>query len=440
MLTIILAAGEGKRMCSQEPKVLHKICGEAMIAHVLRTTSIEDALRVVIVGHGAEQVGAFVGDRAETVLQAEQRGTGHAVMMARSHIEAMADGLILVVAGDMPLLRAKTLTDLVEWARQNRAAATVLSAVVEDPTGYGRLIRDMDGNVSAIVEHKDATDKQRAIREINTSIWCFEKDALLYALDRLTDDNHQQEYYLTDCVEILVQAGKKVGALPCDPEEALGVNNQLQLAAAAKVLQRRINADLMLQGVQIVDPENCYIDARAVIAPGVRIYPGNVIEGETQIGADTVLFPGNFIESARIGSNNRIGPNAHLRPQTITGTGCRVGNFVELKNVVLGDGAKVSHLAYCGDGDIGAKSNISCGVIFSNYDGVRKFRTTIGDNVFVGCNANLVAPVTLGDGSYIAAGSTITDDVPAGDLAIARMRQSIKSGWAAKRAKTYRKK
>ncbi len=439
LLTIILAAGEGKRMRSKTPKVLHTLCGEAMIAHVLRAASIEGAKSVVVVGHGAGDVEAYLGDRVQTAIQTEQRGTGHAVMAARRSIEAMEGGYVLVVAGDMPLLRARTLEGLVEWSRNNGAAATVLSAMADDPKGYGRLIRDMDGNVTAIVEDKDATVEQKLIHEVNTSVWCFEKEALIFALDRIHNDNQQHEYYLTDCAAILTEAGQKVGALPCDPEEALGVNDRVQLATAAKVLQRRINTALMLEGVQILDPDACIVDARAIIEPDVVIYPGNVIEGESRIGAGTVLYPGNFIESATVGESNKIGPNAHLRPKTVTGKGCRVGNFVELKNVVLGDGAKVSHLAYCGDGEIGAKSNISCGVIFSNYDGVRKFRTTIGENVFVGCNANLVAPVTLGDGAYVAAGSTITNDVPSGDLAIARERQTLKSGWAARRAETYHK-
>jgi len=332
----------------------------------------------------------------------------------------------------MPLIRRETIARLAEVTAQRMRVATVLTTEVDDPAGYGRIVRDEDGGICAIVEERDTTPEQKRIREINSSVYCFESKALLRCLDRLTADNNQQQYYLTDCIEMLVKEGRRVGTQRAPAEECMGVNTRAQLAAAERAMRRRINERHMENGVHLIDPENTYIGYDAFIDPDVVIYPGNVIEGDAQIGEMTLLYPGNFIEGAIIGAGNRIGPNAHLRPGCVIGRSCRIGNFVELKNISLDDGAHVSHLAYCGDGQIGKKANISCGVIFSNYDGFRKQQTVVGDNAFVGCNVNLVAPVNIGDNAYIAAGSTITEDVPAGSLGIARGKQVNKEGWTQK--------
>jgi bifunctional UDP-N-acetylglucosamine pyrophosphorylase/glucosamine-1-phosphate N-acetyltransferase len=433
IVSIILAAGKGTRMHSQTPKVLHKICGWEMIRYALQAAPRGEEAPVAVIGHGADLVRETLGGAARYAYQAEQKGTGHAVMVAREYLEGRG-GYAVILAGDMPLLRRETLESLIEKVRSESAAAGVLTCMLENPAGYGRIVRSGAGLVQKIVEHRDANEAERAIREVNTSVYCFEIPALLGCLDRLTTANAQGEYYLTDCIGMLAGEGRRVTAMTCPAEEGMGVNDRVQLAKCAKIMQRRINEGHMLAGVQILDPDSTWISPEAAIEADAVIYPGNVIEGESFIGRNALLYPGNFIENARIGEGCKVGPNAHLRPRTVLGPNCRVGNFVELKNVTLDEGSKVSHLAYCGDGSIGKKCNISCGVIFSNYDGKHKFRTEIGDNVFVGCNANLVAPVQVQDGAYIAAGSTITQDVPAGALGIARSRQTNKEGWAQRRA------
>lgn len=433
LVSIIMAAGEGKRMKSSLPKVLHKICGRELVRYALDATAIGTTKSVVIVGCGGDEVRAVLTDEVEYALQEKQLGTGHALMMARPYLK---EGYALVLAGDMPLLRRETLQELCAMAMQQHYAACVLTAAVQDPKGYGHILRDEEGSVIAIVEDNDATDAQKNITEVNSSVYCFEIPVLIEALDALENRNSQGEYYLTDCIAHLVRSGRKVGALIGRTEECVGVNDLVQLAECAKIMQKRINHAHMRAGVTIIDPDTTYIGADVAIGVGATIYPNNVIEGKSTIGSGAMLFPGNFIEDGIIGERTKVGPNAHIRPGTVMGKGCRVGNFVELKNVTLGDGAKVSHLAYCGDGAIGKGSNISCGVIFSNYDGKRKARTIVGEKAFVGCNANLVAPVNIGDGAYVAAGSTITQDVPAGALGIARERQTNKIGWTQKRTES----
>lgn len=430
VVSIIMAAGEGKRMKSPLPKVLHKICGQELVRYALCAAAIGEGKSVVIVGCGADEVKAALGTEADYAFQEKQLGTGHALMMARPFLK---EGYALVLAGDMPLLQRETLEVLCALTIEQKYAACVLTAQVQDPKGYGRILRDEEGSVVAIVEDRDATDAQKAIREVNSSVYCFEISALVEALDALDNHNTQGEYYLTDCIAHIVKSGRKVGARIGCAEECIGVNDLVQLSACAKIMQKRINHAHMRSGVQIIDPDAVYIGAQVSIGAGAIIYPNNVIEGRSRIGEGATLYPGNFIENGIVGEMTKVGPNAHIRPGTVTGKGCRVGNFVELKNVTLDDGAKVSHLAYCGDGSIGKGSNISCGVIFSNYDGKNKFRTIVGEKAFVGCNVNLVAPVEIGDGAYVAAGSTITEDVPAGALGIARERQLNKLGWVQKR-------
>lgn len=427
-LSILLAAGKGTRMHSNTPKVLHKICGQEMIQYVLDAVGTDQDNTIVVVGHGAEDVQCCIGERAHYVWQENPQGTGHAVMQARDYL-AGEEKLVLIVAGDMPLLRSETIQRLC-WSMKEKegVSASVLTVALSDPSGYGRVLR-REGVVVGVVEERDATEEQKAIHEVNTSVYCFRSSALCDALAELNCHNDQNEYYLTDCIAWLANRGDTIVSVAGEAEECIGVNDQIQLANINQRMQKRINEAWMRKGVQMISPQTVWIDPRAELAPDVILYPNNVIEGKCKIDAGTVLHPGNYIEWAQIGCNSKIGPNAHLRKGAKLGHGCRVGNFVELKNVTLGDGAKVSHLAYCGDGDIGARANISCGVIFSNYNGATKAQTCVGDDAFVGCNANLIAPVHVGDGAYIAAGSTITDDVPNDALAIARTRQTNKKEW-----------
>ena len=432
---IILAAGEGKRMKTATPKVLHKLLGVEMIRYVLRALTMVNEKPIVVIGHGADEVKAALGEDVRYALQESRLGTGHAVMMAREYLQGQ-DGYVFVLAADMPLITEQTLQSLLDTTIESGASATVLTAKMDDPTGYGRIICDEYDSIYKIVEHKDATKEQCLIKEINASVYCFEINALLSCLDRIKPNNAQSEYYLTDVIGLLNTDEKTVKALCVSASECLGVNDLVQLANVQKVLQQRINQEHMLRGVQIIDPDTTFISPGASIGPGTIIYPSNIIEGNAQIGKNAILYPNNYIEGAQVGEGTKIGPSAHLRAGTATGKNCRVGNFVELKNVTLDDGAKVSHLAYCGDGSIGKKSNISCGVIFSNYDGNRKSRTIVGDNCFIGCNVNLVAPVDIGDGAYVAAGSTITENVPNDALGIARERQTVKPGWAKNRKRS----
>lgn len=424
---IILAAGKGTRMHSDTPKVLHKICGEELIQYPMQAVAGSVDEIILVVGYGADEVKACIGDKVQYVEQKKQQGTGHAVMQAESYIEQ--DDIIIIVAGDMPLLQAKTIGNLKKEIENEGASAVMLTADVgTDATGYGRVLR-RENKIIGVIEERDATEEQKAITEVCTSVYAFRANALKEALHSLKNDNSQGEYYLTDCIAYLAKEGNQIGSLSADKEECLGVNDLVQLAEASKIMQRRINEQWMVQGVQIIDPASTWISPQATLERGAIIYPANIIEGKSVIGAEAILYAGNFIESAVVGATSKIGPNAHLRPKTVLGIGCRVGNFVELKNVTLGDGAKVSHLAYCGDGEIGARANISCGVIFSNYNGAQKACTYVGEDAFVGCNANLVAPVQVGNGAYIGAGSTITEDVPDDALAIARERQTTKENW-----------
>ena len=447
-IAIILAAGEGKRMRSSLPKVLHAAAGKPLAQWVMDAAAEATGEKpVLVVGVGAEQIREAFGDSASYALQSEQLGTGHAVMAAKDYLKG--DGYALIAAGDMPLLRTETLQRVIDTAREGQLGVCMLSAVMSDPTGYGRVCR-ADGCVQRIVEHRDATEEQRAINEVNTSVYCFHIPALLQALSALSNQNDQGEYYLTDCVEYIVREGFGADTVVCaDADECQGVNDRVQLATAAKTLRRRINTALMEQGVTMVDPDAVYIDAGVKVGRDVVIYPNVTLEGDTEIDEAAILYPGSRIENsfigrgttvqnsvilnARVGEHTTIGPYAYLRPGSEVGNGCRVGDFVEVKNAQIKDGAKVSHLTYIGDGEVGEKSNIGCGTVFVNYDGKKKYRTVVGKGVFVGCNSNLVAPVSVGDGAYIAAGSTVTDDVEADALCIARSRQVTKPGWAKKR-------
>ncbi len=449
---VILAAGFGTRMKSRTTKVLHRAGGLSLVEHVARTAlTIAPAERVVaVVGHQAELVSAVLEPYGiRTAPQDVPRGTGHALQCARH--AAPSDGHLVVLYGDVPLLSEATLARLIMQHVSGRAAATVLTAELDDPAAYGRVIRGADGGVEAIIEYKAATEAQRAIREINSGIYCFDAALLWRHIDSITTNNPTGEFYLTDMVEILRARGHRVdGQIMTDSSELLGINTKAELAEADRLFRARKATQLMLEGVTIERPETVTIDLDVTIGVDTIIEPNTRILGSTTIGenarigtgsvitnsaiADGVIVqPYCVIDDSQIGEAAHVGPFARLRLKNRVGAHVHIGNFVELKNTAMGDGAKANHLAYLGDATIGAKSNIGAGAITCNYDGRKKHPTTIGAGVFVGSNATLVAPVTLEDGSYIAAGSVITDQVPGGALAIARGRQTNKAGWVEKK-------
>lgn len=443
---IILAAGKGTRMKSDLYKVLHPVCDKPMVQHIvdqLKGCNVEKVITVV--GHGADKVKEQLGPELSYVLQAEQLGTGHAVMQA-GHLLKNEKGTTLVLCGDTPLLTKETINALIEEHEAKNAKATILTAIADDPTGYGRVIRDKSGMVSKIVEHKDATDEERQVKEINTGTYCFDNEALFQALKNVGNDNVQGEYYLPDVIEILQQQGEIVAAYEtADFNETIGVNDRVALSHAEKYMKKRINKQMMINGVTLIDPENIYISPDAIIGRDTVLYPGTMIQGNTVIGNRCVIGPHSEIKDSKIGDDTlvkqsvvhnsevgnevSIGPFSHLRPMTKLNNRVRVGNFVELKKMTMGDDSKASHLSYLGDAEIGDNVNVGCGSITVNYDGVNKYLTKIEDGAFIGCNSNLIAPVTVGRDAYIAAGSTITDDVPGESLAIARQRQTIKEGY-----------
>lgn len=444
---VILAAGKGTRMKSKLYKVLHPVCGKPMVEHVLEEVEAAGIENIVtIVGHGAEMVQNQLGERSEFALQEEQLGTAHAVMQAASFLENK-DGITLVICGDTPLISSETMDALFKHHQDTNAKVTVLTAHAENPTGYGRIVRNSDGFVERIVEQKDATEEERQIQEINTGTYCFDNKLLFDALKKVGNDNVQGEYYLPDVLEILKDQGEIVSAYQTERfEETLGVNDRVALAQAETYMKNRINNKHMLNGVSIIDPENTYISADAVIGADTVIYPGTMIQGKTEIAGDCIIGPNSEIKDCHIGEGSHIrqsvasdskigervniGPFAHIRPASDIGNDVKVGNFVEIKKAKFGNGSKASHLSYIGDAEVGEHVNIGCGSITVNYDGKRKFKTIIEDDVFIGCNSNLIAPVTVKKGSYVAAGSTITEEVPEDALSIARARQVNKEGYA----------
>ncbi|WP_050613569.1 bifunctional UDP-N-acetylglucosamine diphosphorylase/glucosamine-1-phosphate N-acetyltransferase GlmU [Bacillus testis] len=446
---VVLAAGQGTRMKSKLYKVLHSVCGKPMVQHVLDHVSSLDVQEIVtVVGHGAEKVQAELGSVSRFALQSEQLGTAHAVMQAEELLEGKT-GTTLVICGDTPLIKPETMQALIQQHEEQGAKASVLTAHIENPTGYGRIIRNEQGYVEKIVEHKDATEKEREVREINTGTYCFDNEALFSALKKVSNDNAQGEYYLPDVIGILKSEGEIVSAYQTDDfEETLGVNDRVALSQAESIMKERINTAHMRNGVTLIDPANTYIESDVVIGQDTIIYPGTTIKAGSKIGSDCIIGPNTEIANcvvgdassicqsvahdSVIGSKVTIGPFAHIRPQSQLSDNVKVGNFVEIKKASLGHGSKASHLSYLGDAEIGAGVNVGCGSITVNYDGKNKFLTKIEDGVFVGCNSNLIAPVTIGEGAYIAAGSTITDDVPGNALSIARARQVNKENYASK--------
>ncbi len=448
-MAVVLAAGKGKRMKSKLYKVLHPVCGKPMVGHVLDAVQKVNCERsVVVVGHGAEAVQSFLGDRAEYALQSEQLGTGHAVRQAEPLIGS-EQGTTIVICGDTPLVTPETLENLIHQHESEGAAVTILTAVMEDPTGYGRIIRDADGSVIKIVEQKDGTPEELAVQEINTGTYCFDNSLLFSALSKVTNNNAQQEYYLPDCITILREQGKRISAyVTADISESIGVNDRVALSEAEQFMRRRLARYHMLNGVTIIDPDSTYIGADVQIGSDTVLHPGTILKGNTVIGEDCVIGPNTEIEDSRVasgttirqsvlsetevGQEGMIGPFAYLRPGTVLGDQVKVGDFVELKNAKIGNGSKIPHLSYVGDAEVGSGVNIGCGAITANYDGLNKFQTIIEDDVFIGSNSNLIAPVRVGKGAYVVAGSTITKNVDANDLAIARARQENKAGYADK--------
>ena len=446
LVGLILAAGKGTRMKSKLPKVLHKVAGKAMVERVLEAAQSVGAKRnVVIVGFGGDDVKAYLGDRVEYVTQLEQKGTGHAVQQAES-VLGKHEGLILLLCGDTPLVTQQTLEQLLAHHKETGAAATVLTAYMDNPYGYGRIIRNETKSVERIVEEKDGTLDELKVHEVNTGMYIFDSKELWPCLEQLSDANAQGELYITDVVSILVKAGKTVSAyMTMDSDESLGVNSRLQLAQAELILRNRTNLALMEAGITLVDPHSTYIAPEVVVGPDTIIYPNTTLEGNTVVGTNNVLGPNTRLSNVTVGDNNHIhdsyahdceikndtviGPFVHLRPDTVLSDKVKIGNFVEVKNSVVGTGTKLPHLSYIGDSDVGSKVNIGCGTITVNYDGKKKHRTIIENGVFVGCNSNLVAPVTIGSESYVAAGSTITKDVPSRALAFGRARQVVKENW-----------
>ena len=452
---VILAAGKGTRMKSARAKVLHPALGVPLVEHVIRAVQAAGADPVtLVVGHQADAVEAAFPDRGfRFVRQDPPQGTGHAVQVAREAIAAHPERTVLVVNGDVPLLRPETLARLLAVHRESGAAATLLTAVLDDPAAYGRVVREAAGGVRAIVEAKDASPEERAIREINVGLYAFEVPALLDALPRLRPQNAQGEYYLTDVVELLRQAGRKVAAVAAeDPQEGLGVNSIAELGEVARTLRARRTAALMAQGVGIEDPATTHIGPDAVVEADAQIRPYTFLEGRTVVRAgasvgpfvrlvDTEVGPGAqildhcLLRECTVGAGASVGPFAHIRPETRIGDKAKVGNFVELKKTALGAGSKAPHLSYVGDATVGPGVNIGAGTITCNYDGTHKHPTRIEAGAFIGSDTTLVAPITIGEGAYIAAGSAITEDVPAGALALGRSRQVVKPGWATARGK-----
>jgi bifunctional UDP-N-acetylglucosamine pyrophosphorylase / glucosamine-1-phosphate N-acetyltransferase len=449
---VILAAGRGTRMKSRMAKVLHRAGGRALVEHaIVAALGVAPPERIfVVVGHQAEAV-RKVAETAgvRTIEQKEQLGTGHAVLCGEVDLEALG-GRMVVTVGDCPLIRRETLQAVAERQRKSEAAAVVLTADVPDWTGYGRIIRDHNGAVEAIVEHKAATELQRAVKEINSGIYCFDAGEFWRHVRQIRPDNPAHEYYLTDMIEILNRAGLRVAATKIsDPGELLGINDRVQLAQADGILRNRKTTELMLAGVTIEKPETVTIDPDVqigmdtVIGPFARITGQTVIGEDCKIGACAILhdavlengaevFAFSMVSSSRLGENAHAGPYARLRLGAEIGESAHVGNFVELKNTRMGAGSKSMHLAYLGDSQIGSKVNVGAGTITCNYDGKAKHPTVIGDGVFVGSNSTLVAPVELGSGSYVGAGSVITENVPAATLALGRARQVVKTGWKRK--------
>lgn len=450
LYSIIMAAGEGKRMKSSHAKPLQKAAGRPMIDWILAAAGEAGAAEnIVVIGHCADEMEKYLGGRAKFAYQYEQLGTGHAVMQGIEPIKDMT-GTVMILSGDTPLIKGETLKKATESHVASGRAVTAITAIADDPTGYGRIVRK-DGKMTCIVEQKDASEEEKQIKEINAGMYLFDIQKLVSALKRLTNNNAQGEYYLTDVIGILLGDGETADTYIADIEETMGVNDRIQLAEADTLLNARKVKELMRDGVCVINPSTVRAEADVKVGRDTVIYPGTILEGSTEIGEGCTIGPNSRITNCKIGNETEVaysvatesvigdktnvGPFAYIRPNSKIGNNIKIGDFVEIKNASIDDGTKVAHLTYVGDADVGKRVNFGCGTVVVNYDGISKHRTTIEDDCFIGCNSNLVSPVTVEKGAYTAAGSTITDRVPENALAIARARQVNKDGWVDKNRK-----
>jgi len=458
LVILILAAGQGTRFKSTLPKVLHRLAGKTLIQYVADASRLLNPSAIcIVVGHEAEQVKAeLVNPSVQFITQVPQLGTGHAVQMARPFWESHRNS-VLILSGDVPLISTRTLTKMLEFHSQNKPSVTLLSTLLEDPTGYGRVVRNSQGGVEKIVEHRDATVEEKQLKEINTGIYCFDIAHLSRVIGELSASNVQKEYYLTDCIGLLREKNKCVRAVVCeDPIEVMGINSRIELAQLEQILRERKLRQLMLEGVTVIDPASTYVSPDVKIGQDTILYPNIFLEKGSVIGSGCEIYPNvrisqsvlednvivldsSVISESHVRSGTQVGPFAHLRSHALIGREVRIGNFVEVKKSEIGDMSKAAHLSYLGDAQIGKDVNIGAGTITCNYDGVEKHRTVIEDHVFIGSDSQLIAPVTIHRGAFVAAGSSITQEVPEDSLAIARSQQVIKENWAKKRRETQRK-
>ena len=443
---IVLCAGKGTRMKSEKAKVMHEIMGQPMSKYIYDIAKeISNQKPLFVVGYKKEQIEEYFKDNVDYIEQSVQMGTGHAIMITKDYINE--EDNVLILCGDTPLIKKETIKRLID--ENSKKDAVILTSIVDNPYGYGRIIKDNKGNFDKIVEEKDATNEQKNIQEINAGMYLVKGNLIKENIEKLTNDNSQKEYYLTDLFEILKKQNKDIATFLIDKQEILGVNSRVQLEEARRIIQDRINLFHMENGVTLINPSSIYIGNDVVIGRDTVIYPQNLITGNTKIGEnciihsenkilnsvikDDVVIKSSFIEDSFIDEKTTIGPYAHLRPKSKLGKKVKIGNFVEVKNSTMGIGSKASHLSYVGDSDIGNDVNIGCGVVFVNYDGKNKHRSIVKDNAFIGSNSNLVAPVVIEEKGYVATGSTVTEDVPAGALCVARARQVIKANWSYKK-------
>jgi bifunctional UDP-N-acetylglucosamine pyrophosphorylase / glucosamine-1-phosphate N-acetyltransferase len=458
LVVLILAAGQGTRLKSTLPKVLHRLAGKTLIEYVVDASQLLNPSAIyIVVGHEAEQVKAeLVNPSIQFITQVPQLGTGHAVQTARPFWESHRNS-VLILSGDVPLISTRTLSKMLEFHSQNKPSGSLLSTLLEDPTGYGRVVRNSHGEVERIVEHKDATVEERQLKEINTGIYCFDVADLSQVIGELSASNVQKEYYLTDCVGLLREKNKGVSAVVCeDPVEVTGINSRIELAQLEQILRERKLRQLMLEGVTVMDPASAYVSPDVKIGQDTILYPNVFLEKGSVIGSGCEIYPNvrisqsvlednvivldsSLISESHVRSGTQVGPFAHLRSHALIGREVRIGNFVEVKKSEIGDMTKAAHLSYLGDAHIGKDVNIGAGTITCNYDGVEKHQTVIEDHVFIGSDSQLIAPVTIHRGAFVAAGSSINQEVPEDSLAIARSQQVIKENWAKKRRETRRK-
>lgn len=449
-IALILAAGKGTRMKSSKPKVLHEVCGKSLLKHVIDNCKVAGISKIFgIVGYQNEEIQRYIGDEIGYVLQEKQLGTGHAVMQSIPLLQEYKNENVIVLMGDAPLISSKTIENIFKHHCSNNYSATILSAFTESPEGYGRIIRDDMGDFIRIVEHKDASEQELRVKEINSGVYCFKIDHLLNALTKITNDNVQGEYYLTDVHQILAESSHAIGIYQTCENEIKAVNSKWELSQVEKIMHMNINKKLMDEGVTFINPECTYVHKDVKIGQDTIIYPNSYIQGNTVIGQNCIIgancriedsIIGNDVEvrdstilNSQINNNAHVGPYSYIRPNSMIGERVKIGDFVEVKNSKIGNDSKASHLTYIGDATVGERVNLGCGVVFVNYDGEKKYRTVVEDDCFVGCNTNLISPVTIKKGSYIAAGSTITADVPQNSLAIARCRQVIKENYKRKK-------